>query len=49
VNEERVARLLDRFESLDLQPVMVSSSRPDDVLSAFLAWSAEREAVPVVV
>src|SRR3954452_20512935 len=48
LNEVRLAQLLDRFESLDLQPVMVSSSSPDDVLGAFLAWSAEREAVQVV-
>jgi hypothetical protein len=49
VNGERLAQLLDRFESLDLQPVMVSSSSPDDVLGSFLAWAAEREAAPVVV
>jgi Protein of unknown function DUF58 len=48
VNEERLARLLDLFESLDLQPVLVSSSEPDDVLGAFLGWAALREAAVIV-
>jgi uncharacterized protein (DUF58 family) len=48
VNEKRLAELFDRFESLDLQPVLVSSSRPDDVLGAFLSWAAQREASPIL-
>jgi hypothetical protein len=46
-NERRLERLLADFESLDLQPVLLSTSEPDDVLRAFLAWAAEREQVAV--
>jgi hypothetical protein len=46
-NERRLERLLADFETLDLQPVLLSTSEPDDVLRAFLAWAAEREQVAV--
>jgi uncharacterized protein (DUF58 family) len=46
-NERRLAQLLADFESLDLQPVLLSTSDSDDILRAFLAWAAEREQVPV--
>ena len=46
-NEARLARLLADFESLDLPPVLLSTSDPDDVLSAFLDWATEREQVQV--
>jgi uncharacterized protein (DUF58 family) len=46
-NERRLERLLADFETLDLQPVLLSTSEPDDVLGAFLAWTAEREQVAV--
>ena len=48
-NERRLERLLTDFESLDLQPVLLSTSEPDDVLRAFLAWAAEREQVAVTI
>jgi uncharacterized protein (DUF58 family) len=41
-NEERLAALLDRFEALDLQPVLVSTSDPDALLEAFLDWGERR-------
>jgi Protein of unknown function DUF58 len=46
-NEQRLERLLADFGSLDLPPVLLSTSEPDDVLRAFLAWAAEREQVAV--
>jgi hypothetical protein len=46
-NERRLAQLLGDFESIDLQPVLLSTSDPDDILRAFLDWAAEREQVPV--
>ncbi|MBD0347577.1 MAG: DUF58 domain-containing protein [Thermoleophilia bacterium] len=44
-HEARLERLLDDFESLDLQPVVVSTTEPDDILRSFLAWAEERTAV----
>jgi uncharacterized protein (DUF58 family) len=41
-NEERLARLLARFGALDLQPVLVSTAAPDDLLEAFLSWGEFR-------
>jgi uncharacterized protein (DUF58 family) len=41
-NERRFADLVTWLESLDLQPVVVDSSEPADVLSAFLSWSEQR-------
>ncbi len=46
-NEERLERLLEDFESLDLQPVRIETSEPDDILRAFLAWADERMQVLV--
>ena len=42
---ERLERLGDDFDSLDLQPVHVSTAEPDAILRAFLAWAEERSAV----
>ena len=42
---ERLERLADDFDSLDLQPVHVSTAEPDAILRAFLAWAEERSAV----
>ena len=42
-NRERLASLRDGFESLELQPVLLSTSESDDILRAFLAWATERE------
>lgn len=41
-NEERLATLLERFLALDLEPILVSSSEPIDLLGAFLAWAELR-------
>lgn len=41
-NERRFAGLVARLESLDLEPVVVDSADPADVLSSFLAWSEQR-------
>jgi uncharacterized protein (DUF58 family) len=41
-NEARFARLIARFDALDLQPVIVSSAVPTEALEAFLAWSEWR-------
>jgi hypothetical protein len=47
-NEERLASLLDEFDRLDLQPVMLSSADPDHVFSAFLTWAAVRDQMGVI-
>jgi hypothetical protein len=41
-NERRRADLLALFATLDLEPVLISSHEPGDVLSAFLEWADER-------
>ncbi|MFO7571199.1 MAG: DUF58 domain-containing protein [Gaiellaceae bacterium] len=38
-NEERLASLLDHFLELDLEPILVSSSEPIDLLGSLLAWT----------
>jgi uncharacterized protein (DUF58 family) len=43
-NEERRRALLATFASVDLDPVLVSSDDPADVLGAFLAWAERRRA-----
>ena len=45
LNEERRARLLARFDALDLQPVLVSSAAADEMLEAFLSWAEWRVAL----
>jgi uncharacterized protein (DUF58 family) len=47
-NERRFAELLDVFHGLDLDPVLVSSSDPGDILSSFLNWSESRRTRHVV-
>jgi uncharacterized protein (DUF58 family) len=42
-NEERRARLLERLRGLDLEPVLISSDDPDDILAAFLDWADWRQ------
>jgi uncharacterized protein (DUF58 family) len=42
-NEERRARLLERLRGLDLEPVLISSHDPDDILAAFLDWADWRQ------
>jgi uncharacterized protein (DUF58 family) len=41
-NEERWQRLLDTFLFLDVEPVVLASSRPDEILDAFIWWSEMR-------
>jgi hypothetical protein len=41
-NEERLASLLAGLEGLGLDPVLVSSSDPIDILAAFLDWADMR-------
>jgi uncharacterized protein (DUF58 family) len=43
-NEERLRTLLASFVAVDLDPVLVSSDDPADILAAFLAWSERRRA-----
>jgi uncharacterized protein (DUF58 family) len=41
-NEARWQKVLDTFAFLDLEPVIVSSARPDHILDAFVWWSEKR-------
>jgi len=41
-NERRFAELLERLGALDLEPVVLSSAEPAEVLWDFLAWSEQR-------
>jgi uncharacterized protein (DUF58 family) len=41
-NEERWERLLTRFTLFDLDPVVLSTSRPGEVLDQFTAWAEHR-------
>jgi uncharacterized protein (DUF58 family) len=41
-NEERVRGLLETFQALDIDPILVSSSDPSEVLAPFLAWAELR-------
>lgn len=41
-NETRAAELLARFRSLDLGPVLVTTSDRADIFNAFLEWADER-------
>jgi uncharacterized protein (DUF58 family) len=47
-NEERMQTLLDTFRAADVDPVVVSSSDPSDVLAEFLVWSDLRRTRRVV-
>jgi hypothetical protein len=47
-NEERVAGLIDEFRGLDLDPILVSSSEPAEILTDFLAWTEVRRTRRVV-
>ena len=43
-NEERFQGIVEDFRALDLEPVVVSSSDPVEILAAFLSWSDLRRA-----
>ena len=47
-NEERVANLLTQFQELDLDPIVVSSSEPTEILTSFLGWAELRRVRRVV-
>jgi uncharacterized protein (DUF58 family) len=41
-NEERLAGLLDGFAEIGIEPVLLSSDDPDEILAAFLRWHRRR-------
>ncbi len=41
-NEARRGELLQKLRALDLEPVLVSSHEPRDVLHSFLTWADQR-------
>ena len=41
-NEARWRHVLDTFDFLDIEPVILSSARPDHILDAFIWWSEKR-------
>jgi uncharacterized protein (DUF58 family) len=41
-NEQRLAAILDGFRSRGLDPVLVSTTRQEEILPTFLEWSDER-------
>lgn len=43
-NEDRLAGLLDAFGELDIDPVLLSSSEPVEILAAFRRWHERRHA-----
>ena len=43
-HEERLLALLDELAVLDLDPVLISSSDPAEVLASFLDWTEFRRA-----
>jgi len=47
-NEERTKTLLETFRAIDVDPVLISSSDPADVLAEFLVWSDLRRTRRVV-
>ncbi len=47
-NEERLTALLERFRTLDVDPVVLSSADPVEILTAFLDWAEARRTRRVV-
>ena len=47
-NRERTASLLETFRVLDIDPVVVSSSDPADILAEFLLWADLRRTRRVI-
>jgi hypothetical protein len=47
-NEARAKELRDTFRALDIDPVVVSSSEPAEILAEFLVWSDLRRTRRVV-
>jgi hypothetical protein len=42
-HRERRVKLLDQMASLNVEPVLISSEEPGEILDAFLRWAGERE------
>jgi uncharacterized protein (DUF58 family) len=47
-NEERLSACLGGFAELGVEPVLLSSAAPDDILDRFVAWADERMYTAVV-
>jgi uncharacterized protein (DUF58 family) len=47
-NEARIEGLLEQFSSLDIDPILVSSSDPAEVLAPFLVWTDLRRTRRIV-
>jgi Protein of unknown function DUF58 len=47
-NEDRVRNLLTQFQELDLDPILISSSDPSEILASFLTWAELRRVRRVV-
>ncbi len=41
-NERRLERLLESFREQEIEPVLVSTTDPGEILTSFLAWTEER-------
>ena len=41
-NEERIEALLNRFTAYGLEPVLLSTTDPDEIFRAFLSWAEQR-------
>jgi hypothetical protein len=48
LNRERLHALLETFRLLDIDPVVVSSNDPSEILSTFLVWSDLRRSRRVI-
>jgi uncharacterized protein (DUF58 family) len=42
-NEERLASMLTDFRAFELEPVLISSSDPSEILTSFIGWSEGRK------
>jgi uncharacterized protein (DUF58 family) len=41
-NKRRLETLVDGFQALEIEPVLVSTTDPGEILTAFLSWTEER-------
>jgi hypothetical protein len=44
-HERRRAALLEHLSNLELEPVLVSSDEPDQIVASFLDWADRRQAL----
>jgi hypothetical protein len=47
-NEDRLSRCLEGFAQLGVEPILLGSTAPDDILAGFIAWADERMYTAVV-